>query len=325
MTASTGIKQGVEGKQKKDWTNIILSFSAVIFSLAGLLVIVCFLFSLKGEYQFIGDNPILLDKTAQVGDFIGGLVGSLWAFAGILLFYLALRLQKKEFELQREELKLTRSELSQTRKESQSQSKTMILQRFENTFFNLLQLHHQIVDSIDDSYTKDLNKGSRRSRPSMSLVQSKSDYSPNNVEIIVSGRDVFERTFEAIYPSLANIDLETFNKKYLIYWSKVQTDFGHYFRNLYRIIKLIDTTNFSASDNEDDFYIKYKYTSIVRAQLSDYELVWLLMNCLSRNGSDKFKPLVEKYSLLKNTPINEILMNNNLEKNYAPKAFDPTK
>jgi len=82
----------------------------VLFSITGVIIIVVFLYCLSGEYQIHGSSKILLDKTALVGDFIGGFVGSLWAFAGIILFYLALRLQRKEFQAQKEELRQHKNE-----------------------------------------------------------------------------------------------------------------------------------------------------------------------------------------------------------------------
>ena len=48
---------------------------------------------------------------------------------------------------------------------------------------------------------------------------------------------------------------------------------------------------------------KYKYTSIVRATLSRYELVWLYYNCLTPVGNEKFKPLIERYAILKNLRV----------------------
>ena len=68
----------------------------------------------------------------------------------------------------------------------------------------------------------------------------------------------------------------------------------HYFRHLYTIIKFVDNSAFLP------FADKYKYTTMVRATLSRYELVWLFYNGLSEAGNPKFKRLVEKYSLLKN-------------------------
>ena len=71
----------------------------------------------------------------------------------------------------------------------------------------------------------------------------------------------------------------------------------HYFRHLYHIFKYISETGFT--DKE-----KYRYASIVRSNLSQYELVLLYYNCLSPNGLEKFKPLVEDYALLNNLRAN---------------------
>ena len=54
-----------------------------------------------------------------------------------------------------------------------------------------------------------------------------------------------------------------------------------------------------------NFLIQYKYTSITRSQLSDYELLLLFYNGLSEMG-EKFKPLIEEYALLKNLPRMDI-------------------
>lgn len=73
-----------------------------------------------------------------------------------------------------------------------------------------------------------------------------------------------------------------------------QTYFDHYFRHLYTIIKFVDNADFLSFDE------KYKYTSMVRATLSRYELIWLFYNGISSVGKLKFKRLIEQYSLLKN-------------------------
>ena len=78
--------------------------------------------------------------------------------------------------------------------------------------------------------------------------------------------------------------------------------------------------------------IRYKYTSIVRAQLSRYELIWIFYNCLSGNGITKFKRLVENYSLLKNIRIELLatsedreLYNKKCEENYIEQTTDFSK
>jgi ribonuclease Z len=56
---------------------------------------------------------------------------------------------------------------------------------------------------------------------------------------------------------------------------EMPTYFDHYFRLLYRILKFVDTTDLIEKDKE-----KYEYTSMIRAILSRYELVWLYYNGL---------------------------------------------
>ena len=76
-----------------------------------------------------------------VGEFLGGTVGSIWALAGVILFFLALIYQKRELALQR-------IELHENRKIMQSQSRTIAIQQFENTFFQLLNFHINAASQI---------------------------------------------------------------------------------------------------------------------------------------------------------------------------------
>ena len=74
--------------------------------------------------------------------------------------------------------------------------------------------------------------------------------------------------------------------------SDIPTYFDHYFRLLYRILKFVkDTPLITEFDDE------YEYTSMLRAVLSRYELVWLYYNGLSEYGVEKLKPLIERYAM----------------------------
>ncbi len=73
------------------------------------------------------------DKFGAINALFSGL-----AFAGIIF---TIFLQKRELTLQREELEDTRNEFIQ-------QNDTLKKQRFENTFFQLLRLHNDIVDKL---------------------------------------------------------------------------------------------------------------------------------------------------------------------------------
>jgi hypothetical protein len=87
-------------------------------------------------------------------------------------------------------------------------------------------------------------------------------------------------------------------KAYQFFYDKNRSDLSHYFRTYYHLIKFIDNSEIKN---------KRQYASIARAQLSSYEQVILFYNCLHDNGNEKFKPLIEKYALLKNLDHSYIL------------------
>jgi len=62
----------------------------------------------------------------------------------IIVFYAA-RLQKQELDATREELKKQAESTRELSESSQKQNLNLILQRFENTFFNLVNIHQENV------------------------------------------------------------------------------------------------------------------------------------------------------------------------------------
>lgn len=220
------------------------------------------------------------DNKGVIGDMFGTInaLFSGLALAGIILTIL----------LQRTELSYQRNELKETRKEFKIQNKTLKIQRFENTFFNLLNLHHQIVKDIDYRYYKIPEKNS--------LVES---LTADKEIVIINGRDVFRYRYNKMYEKLK----KTPDKHITIYnehYKKAQTDFSHYFSNLYRMIKRVDQLNYSnKKDKTKEFITKYRYVSMIRSQISDFELLWVFYCGIN---DEKFKCLLEKYTFFKNLP-----------------------
>lgn len=96
---------------KKIYSEKAASYLIII----GLIVIIIsiLLFIYKTTFDF--SSPIDSNKFSQFGDFIGGLIGPLWALAGVILFYLALKLQTKQLNLQQEEIKQQRNQFELNR------------------------------------------------------------------------------------------------------------------------------------------------------------------------------------------------------------------
>lgn len=188
-------------------------------------------------------------------------------------------------KLQREELEDTRAEMRAQKVQMEQQNKTLKQQRFEDTFFQLLKAQSEIVSSLElmppDTPLRGRNCfGYLRSRLHTKMIESNS----NNNKDILSGYSNFNNDY----------------KKYL----------GQYFSTLYQIFKFV---------HESDVEDKKRYSNIVRAQLSNYELALLFYNCLSEYGK-KFKPLVEEFSLLKHLD-KSLVFNQEHIKEYDKKAY----
>lgn len=215
---------------------------------------------------------VLLFNYSERGSF-GDMFGSLntlfsgFAFAALIF---TIWMQKDDLSLQRQELQLTRSELSGQREQMAAQAATLKLQQFERTFFSLLQLHAEIVSSIDFVSPE---HGTTRGRDCIKIL--------------------YNRLTNSWTETDSDNSLDEINQNYLRFYTKHESEIGHYFRNLYHIIKFIKT---SGIENPK------QYTNFVRAQLSSHELALLFYNCLAITGINKFKPLVEEFSLLKNMP-----------------------
>ena len=203
-------------------------------------------------------------------------------------------MQREELALQREELAATRDELQGQKEQLRQQSETFALQQFENTFFSLLRTHGEIVNAMD---LVDENNRVTKSRDCFRVWHKR-----------LSGL----HAAHAVYPPGPEATLATVQDIYARFYKSHQAEVGHYFRHLYHIIKFV---KLSAVPN------KKQYTSLVRAQLSSYEHVFLFYNCLSEMGYAKFKSLVEEFALLENMPQELLLAPARHRPLYAPSAY----
>ena len=65
------------------------------------------------------------EKVGQFGDFIGGVVGTILAFVGVILYYIALTEQRKDIAINRQTLETQVKALNQQIEEFKAQTKEM--------------------------------------------------------------------------------------------------------------------------------------------------------------------------------------------------------
>lgn len=243
-------------RQHKPW---------IIFAIAVIFIIaVCLLF-----VYFMKEQPWGMEKRGQFGDMFGvlGAVFSGLAFAGLIVTLIQqhddLKLQREDLRLQRQEIAQTNLELALQRKEMEEQNKTIMLQRFETTFFNMLKSLNEVRNDIKYSGDFDLRTGTTK---------------------VIEGKDAIERIYQLGFSLIKKHGYnDPFIKKYM----------SHYFRHLIQTLKIIDVAN-NLSYQE-----KCYYTEIVSSHMSLHEMCAFFYYCLSDEAKDKTKILVEKYALFK--------------------------
>lgn len=296
--------------------------------LLGLIIIVIWM--VYSRLYFDG-----VEGASNIGDAYGSLntLFSGLAFGGVIL---AIIMQGQELKLQRQEMALQREELNRTRKEFEELTKTAELQRFEHSFYNMLNGFQTLISNLSVSYyIREVNEAKLRKingedvfycllnddilreQDTRSYDLSINKWLENacfNSSVKVSGADL--GTFQSIYSAHHPIH-----------------SISHYFKYLFRMIYFIhysdafDRKHINESENLDPeeikdliFLDKNHYTSIIRSYLSENQLVLLYLNELNPRFTH-MKSFIEEYSLLKNLRAEAIIIEN-YKDYYEPEAFE---
>ena len=265
-----------------------------LFICAGCVICAVWLASFVLIYFCIDD----WDVRGQFGDLFGS-VNSLFsglAFAGLVITIIQ----------QRHDLQLQRQANDQSKKELNQQNETMKKERFENTFFKMLEVQQSIVNDLyaTDSHTEWVKQDAPNGRSAKEIL-TKDEY---------RGRNLFYYVFVLCNHKLANqifpydtsasglSEVIKFRGKACFDDYMTTTMFDHYFRHLYSILKFISLNEWLGEEKQ------YQYATFVRATLSRYELVMLYYNGFFH---PKMKKMMEQYCLL-----------NNIRKDLLPMSFE---
>lgn len=254
------------------WRGSDITFVTALALLALIAtVITIFVFN----YSFY--NPERAAQRGSMGDFIGGVLNPILTFLSFTGVLISILLQRFDFSLSRTELQRSADAL-------ESQISSIDAQIFEASFFQMISSFNSIVQSID--LTNKENGG------------------------ITSGRDCFRVFYtrlnkiyrENLKKSEGKHSLESvLNLSYYQFWKEHNLELGHYFRTLYNIFRFID---------ENPKRRPY-HSKLLRAQLSDQELLLLFYNCTSKHGGNFVKYAV-KYEIFDNLPTVRLLDYNHI-------------
>lgn len=311
---------------------------AYFITFVGVIVMIIFVKSLYSTYS-IGKNlsDIEMEITGQVGDFMGGVIGSIWTLAGVFLYFSAIKMQNKELENQ-----------AKYRREDTIME---TIKDFETTFFSLLASQQRIKEELHAEFTDikwDDNHKLLENRMNASgndffieaYVVLKKMYSfsaresyhinlnPNKDLPFVSSKEEKKKLVSEYSEDLAVVtlgfnetlftrvksqktELKRCQALYLLFFVHYSSTIGHYCRHLYNILKYMDQVQLdifkmihdTMSDSEQrkkmrDVMNRFKrYAAFLQSSLSSSEMSILFYNALIY---DKARKLYLRYNLLEN-------------------------
>lgn len=265
------------------------NYTGAIFA-ASVLIIVFIFPPLLTRNWFLG-NLFHFDTTGPIGDTIGGIINPFIAIIAAWLTYKAFIMQYDA---------------------NQELRKDAEINRFENIFFQLLNMQQGIINELV-LRAEVINKDGKENFPTQ--------------KITLHGRETFRHIYEegtsckiqlkdgyVVYGGIKH-NIKNLGYNYMAK-NEDLSFLDHYFRHLYRIIKYVDESPVLSKKE------KYSYICILRAQLSEYELGLIFYYCLSTNGNGNFKRLTETYALFND--IRDYVLNDPIEdkERYKAGAFN---
>ena len=232
--------------------------------------------------NFTGELSKKNDVWGTFGDFIGGTLNPILSFFALIALLLTIVLQSRELEATREELSRSATAHENSEKVMAEQHKTLHKQKFETTFFSLLELHNQSLNKV----TEKREQGSGTSRSVVS-----------DVWTWVFNKDELEQAKEMLK-------------------EESEGPIGEYYRVLFQLLKFIVTNSPEIKDQNLSFSELLKtpitntekmYSNMVRAFIPNNVLQLLAVNCHCDNESDSYwsyKLLIERYQFLEHMPFN---------------------
>lgn len=235
-----------------------------------------------------------------IGDFLGGTTVGLLSLASIFFIIHTIAIQGEELKL--------------TRKEFHTGNTTAKVQQIDNAFFNMLSLHHQIVNGIK------INRGSKTYIGREAILTLRNIYEDEigwklysrenpdkGLRSWLEGRREKTQYLDNLFGNFDTINQENLDEVYKEFHNVYGNDIGHYMRNNYRIVKFI--VNNVANDEIEQDKIREEtgrepiigdkryYFGMLRAQWSNAEFELILINSLYKENH-KFKDLILRHDVL---------------------------
>ena len=227
-----------------------------------LFAAISFWFFSWGQDIHLAKKGYVIDNElfGTYGDFFGGVLGTIFTLCTVLLMINTFRHQREE---------------------TIKSGKRLDIQRFHDLFFELLRLYQSQVSELC---------GNAENKEEQTTIRY------NNKDFFDFEKESIQRKFRNRKSFAANQSAAL--SYYMLFYIANRTKLGAYYRTLFRIYDLIDS-----SELEEP--VKRDYLKIMRAQLTESELFFLRYNAMTFYGRH-FIDYINTYHILKHLPAFEL-------------------
>ena len=233
----------------------------------------------------------------QLGDFVGGYIGTLFALVGVVLLFVTLDHQRRASQQQNFEtkyfelIKMHRDNVSELDLQDTTGRRIFVL------FIRELRLILSVARQLADQHKQQLTQ---RQLMCVSYYCLFFGTGPNSSRMLKMSLADFDATFVTALDNALNkaeVQRNAQSERKLAYtpFQGHQSRLGHYYRHLYQTVCYVDQREIEVD--------KYEYVKTIRAQLTTHEQALLLVNSLTPIGQNWWsKGLIVKYRMVQNLP-----------------------
>ena len=233
----------------------------------------------------------------QLGDFVGGYVGTFFALVSVLLLTSTLRAQRRSSQVLNFETKYF--ELLRLHRDNVAELEVQGITG-RKLFVVLIREYRSTLEVTIRVAKKHEQKLDQRQLAHIAYYCLFFGTGPNSSRMLLNSLSEFDKTFVADLENeldKAETKVLAQRQKKLAYrpFEGHQSRLGHYYRHLYQAVKYVDKQVIDID--------KYEYAKTIRAQLSNHEQALLLLNSLSPMGRNWWKyKFIQRYRLVQNIP-----------------------
>jgi hypothetical protein len=251
-------------KPSKWWREYVVEIVIVVMGLAFVNAI----FIAKAFRQSTTVNP---EAAGQLGSFVGGYVGAVFALIGVVLLFSTLKSQRRASEQQNFEnkyfelIKMHRDNVAEIELQGASGRKLFVLLVRE------LRCILDIVRGIAKTFHQQLTQKQILHIAYYCLFFG---VGPNSSRMLKMSLSMFDKPFiDAVERELNGSEIKERIRKErnfaYVPFEGHQSRLGHYYRHLYQMVRYVDLQMLNIN--------KYEYVKTIRAQLSTHEQALLLV------------------------------------------------